>query len=137
MSNYYYNEKKGRYEPIKNAPFGVAPRPKRDPKVFTAETYKSERGKHFSDHYKHGHGKHAKPSTSSFGGFDMDDLMKKFESYVDTGSTTSKTSTSSSRPRTTTTRTNPASKGQSKGRGAFVWVWIIGLVIWGLIRACD
>jgi len=28
MKNYYYNEKKGRYEPTSEAPFGVTPKEK-------------------------------------------------------------------------------------------------------------
>lgn len=43
MSEYYYNEKKGRYEPTKNSPYNnVASRKKRD-KVFTADMYADER----------------------------------------------------------------------------------------------
>ena len=39
MGDYYYNEKKGRYEPVREAPFGIKPREKSSKKVFTADSY--------------------------------------------------------------------------------------------------
>lgn len=51
MSDYYYNEKKGRYEPVTEAPFGIKPREKQSKKVFTAENYKKETTERFSSHY--------------------------------------------------------------------------------------
>ncbi len=51
MSEYYYNEKKGRYEPVSEAPLGIKPKEKSNKGVFTAENYSKENDESFSSHY--------------------------------------------------------------------------------------
>jgi len=52
MSDYYYNEKTGCYEPIKKSPYGkVAPKKSRN-KVFTAAEYEDERHSAFERYQK-------------------------------------------------------------------------------------
>lgn len=51
MGDYYYNEKKGRYEPVSEAPFGIKPKEKSSKKVFTADDYSYKKSEEFSQNY--------------------------------------------------------------------------------------
>ena len=51
MGDYYYNEKKGRYEPVSEAPFGIKPKEKSSKKVFTADDFSQKKTEDFSQNY--------------------------------------------------------------------------------------
>ncbi len=141
MSNYYYNERKGRYEPVSEAPLGIVPREKRDRRVYTPEDYANQAEDQFSEHFDEAEierrfqpeSKPANTQTSSIA-----DAVRSATNSLGMGgsipSSFGKQSQSYSGGQTTSSSSGQATT--QKGKSAFGLIFVLFWIIFFAVKEC-
>ncbi len=144
MSNYYYNEKKGRFEPVSEAPFGIVPREKRSRKVYTPQDEVNQKEEQFSDHYSEAENLKRNPSSAG----SMDNINQRLsevinKAYGNTNSTTgsgtpvyNRQSQPYSTGNTSSNSSRQKPEQKSKSPGAVLLV-VIFWIIFAISKSCS